>query len=91
MTDHQQAPGTLPTWPAWLVPHADEVASWGPAPTAPDCWVPGCQNSARLLGLCKTHYARAERTWRPRPSHIARGKTGRKQPTTTDAPKDKNQ
>lgn len=60
--------------PYWLTPHAEEVASWGPAPTAPTCWVPGCQNSVRLLGLCKNHHHRAERTWRPRPSQIAKRK-----------------
>jgi len=75
MTDPRPIPEGLPEW---LAPHAVEVASWGPAPTAPTCWVDGCQRDAHLHGLCRTHHMRAVRTWNPRPSHLnrKRGKSG---------------
>lgn len=67
---------TIPTGlPDWLAPHAEEVASWGPAPTAPTCWVAGCRRDTHLHGLCKTHHLRATRTWNPRPSHRNRKRT----------------
>lgn len=65
MTTEKTIPGTLPEW---LAPHAEEVGSWGPAPTAPTCWVGECQRDAHLHGLCKTHHLRAQRAWNPRPS-----------------------
>lgn len=58
-------PGTLP---AWLAPHAVEVAGWTPAPDSRSCWVRACAQKAHLHGLCKTHHTRAQRAWNPRPS-----------------------
>lgn len=58
------------TLPEWLAPHTSEVASWGPAPAAPSCWVTGCRRDAHLHGLCKTHHVRAVRAWNPRPSQL---------------------
>lgn len=74
MNDHDRTADTLPEW---LAPHAGEVASWGAAPTAPTCWVDGCQRDAHLHGLCKTHHLRAQRAWNPRPSQERYRREGR--------------
>ena len=65
MTAHYETPAGLP---AWIADNVDEIVTWGPAPVARGCFVPGCRRDAHLHGLCKTHHKRARRTWNPLPS-----------------------
>lgn len=65
MTDYNPIPEGLP---GWVADNLDEILTWGPAPVARGCFVPGCRRDAHLHGLCKTHHLRARRAWNPRPS-----------------------
>lgn len=52
--------------PEWLRPHLAEVRAWGPVSGEDStCWVEGCERSPHLHGLCRRHYFRARRVWKP--------------------------
>lgn len=71
MTANYETPTGLPTW---IADHLAEIVSWGPAPVARGCFVPGCRRDAHLHGLCKTHHRRARRAWNPLPAEAGRAR-----------------
>lgn len=62
--------------PSWIADNLEEILTWGPAPVARGCFVPGCRRDAHLHGMCKTHHLRAQRAWNPRPSQERYRRTG---------------
>ncbi|UXW85103.1 hypothetical protein NFX31_12875 [Microbacterium azadirachtae] len=64
-TTNPQIPDRLP---AWIADNLTEILTWGPAPQARGCFVPGCRRDAHVNGLCSSHRQRAKRAWHPAPS-----------------------
>lgn len=73
MTTNYEIPAGLP---AWVADNVAEIVTWGPAPVARGCFVPGCRRDAHLHGLCKTHHRRAKRAWNPLPAEVGRARKG---------------
>ena len=67
--------GAPETLPAWLIPHAAEVAGWRAAEHENEkCWVWACDINPMRHGLCKFHHREATRRWNPPPSRAPKRK-----------------